>query len=344
MLNFNNFIKSYGIIYCLTNNINGKKYFGQTTRENIEDYLEKVHNKIAMNGLGFYLHRAIRKYGWDNFNKEVICECGNALSLNLMEDLCIRVFDTINSSRGYNLKYGGSHGKHIQETLEKMSKASKERWEDPEMRKKMINRMKNIEKTNEWCERISETLKTLYQNPKNHPNYRHDLDYITKEYLYHHHHELRKTLNQIAKENDCCPKLIKNRMKENNIEYIKHSYNYYDIEKVIKIFDDLGLILLEKEYINSKTSMKYQCKKCSRVGKKNLSSALKGTKCSSCSKIKYNFTKEYLKNQYLNLKKSPYQIAKENNCSLPTIRNYLKKFNIPIRNLLEAIKLRQLKE
>ncbi|KKM97843.1 hypothetical protein LCGC14_1163990 [marine sediment metagenome] len=107
-----------GVIYCLTNEINGKQYFGQTTA-NIKQYLED-HKKAAENGLERVIYRAIRKYGWNSFKKEVICECGDNLSLSLMEDFCINVFDSL-APNGYNLRGGGHHGKLSEETLKKMS-------------------------------------------------------------------------------------------------------------------------------------------------------------------------------------------------------------------------------
>ncbi len=57
----------YGTIYCLANE---KQYFGQTIK-NIKNYLRK-HKKAAENGSERIIHRAIRKYGWDNFKKEVV--------------------------------------------------------------------------------------------------------------------------------------------------------------------------------------------------------------------------------------------------------------------------------
>jgi len=46
--------------------------------------------------------------------------------------------------------------------------------------------------------------------------------------------------------------------------------------------------------------------------------------------------KNWLENQYINLKKSSIQIAKEQNVSKPTILRRLEKYNIPKRTLSEA--------
>ena len=55
-------------VYIHTNNINGKKYVGITSRD----------VKLRwQNGLGYkkcYFANAIQKYGWDNFSHEIVYE------------------------------------------------------------------------------------------------------------------------------------------------------------------------------------------------------------------------------------------------------------------------------
>ena len=107
-------IENYGIIYCFTNKINRMQYFGQTV--NLKNRFKHHKN----NKKNTYIHNAIKKYGWDNFDKKVICKCGDKLSLGLMEDFCIQVFNIL-APNGYNLKRGGIHGKISEETKLKMS-------------------------------------------------------------------------------------------------------------------------------------------------------------------------------------------------------------------------------
>ncbi len=115
----------YGTIYCLTNLVNNKQYFGQTTGDiNRRFYSHKNEGKGIKRKFRQIIHRAIKKYGWNNFKGEVVCTCENKLTLNLMEDLCIRMFKSI-TPYGYNLKYGGSFGKHSDETKRKISETCK---------------------------------------------------------------------------------------------------------------------------------------------------------------------------------------------------------------------------
>ena len=115
-----NNIKIYGVIYKITNIVNGKIYIGQTTRENGFDDrykggLEKTtHNK--------HLKRAIKKYGIENFN---ICKTFDIAfskeELDIKEDCWISIYNSMNPKYGYNKQTGGSHGKPNSETRNKIS-------------------------------------------------------------------------------------------------------------------------------------------------------------------------------------------------------------------------------
>lgn len=87
-------------VYCLTNIINGKKYIG-ITRQNLE--------KRWRNGRGYKkttrIAMAIKKYGWENFKKEVLYENVDNKTASDKEIYYINLYDTINS--GYNVQSGG---------------------------------------------------------------------------------------------------------------------------------------------------------------------------------------------------------------------------------------------
>lgn len=101
----------YGRIYLLTNLVNGKRYVGQTTYS-LRVRLQRHFNVAYHPGKrDFYLCRALRKYGKENFEISLLCSCGNKAELDLMEDLYIAIYGTMNSSIGYNRKRGGANGK-----------------------------------------------------------------------------------------------------------------------------------------------------------------------------------------------------------------------------------------
>ena len=88
-----------GIIYKITNKVNGKSYIGQT-RYTIEfRWRQHQHKKDNT-----YFHNAIHKYGIENFNIEILEEC-DIKDLNSREIFYIAKYDTFKN--GYNLTIGG---------------------------------------------------------------------------------------------------------------------------------------------------------------------------------------------------------------------------------------------
>ena len=94
-----------GIIYKITNKVNGKSYIGQT-RYTIE-FRWKQHQHKKDNT---YFHNAIKKYGIENFSIEILEEC-NIEDLNSREIYYIAKYDTFNN--GYNLTIGGDGNRRL---------------------------------------------------------------------------------------------------------------------------------------------------------------------------------------------------------------------------------------
>lgn len=93
------------VIYKITNLVNGKIYIGQTI-QTLEKRL-KQHFKPS-NGCTI-LREAIKKYGRENFTIEQICTVFKRISLDEVEKLCIKQFNSI-SPNGYNIVDGGNKG------------------------------------------------------------------------------------------------------------------------------------------------------------------------------------------------------------------------------------------
>lgn len=109
----------YNETYCVyvhINKINGKKYVGQTVKGN------KPWRRWD-NGNGYvnckYFYHAIKKYGWDNFEHEVIANNLTAEEADNFERLLIVKLDTMNPDKGYNLEPGGTKNKTLSENTRK---------------------------------------------------------------------------------------------------------------------------------------------------------------------------------------------------------------------------------
>lgn len=98
-----------GYIYCFTNLINNKKYIGQTINNDNARYSAHISNSNNSNSQEYdsLLHRAIRKYGIENFQYEILAkEIEDIEILNLLEIYYIKSFKT-QAPDGYNLDEGG---------------------------------------------------------------------------------------------------------------------------------------------------------------------------------------------------------------------------------------------
>ena len=108
-------------IYCYRNTINGKRYVGQATdlARRKKEHFTRAHNNFVSNTeYDSLIHRAFRKYGYENFEYMVLEEC-LVCELDEKEKYWIDFYHTM--TEGYNLSLGGSE-KHFcklsQDTLD----------------------------------------------------------------------------------------------------------------------------------------------------------------------------------------------------------------------------------
>jgi hypothetical protein len=108
------------VVYSLTNKVNGKKYIGQTTNYSRRMLGHKKETHCVV------LHRAIQKYGWENFDKEVLVETDkenvDELERRLIKEHKSRI------PNGYNIRAGGeANSEHHPSSVHKMKKAQPHR-------------------------------------------------------------------------------------------------------------------------------------------------------------------------------------------------------------------------
>jgi hypothetical protein len=85
-----------GVIYLTTNKLNGKKYIGVDSNNN-KNYF----------GSGKIIRLSLKKYGTENFTKEILEESDDIKYLFEREKFFIEKYDAINSNEYYNLAEGG---------------------------------------------------------------------------------------------------------------------------------------------------------------------------------------------------------------------------------------------
>jgi hypothetical protein len=87
------------LIYKTTNLINGKVYVGR-----------QVHDNPNYIGSGKIIRRAIKKYGINNFKKEILEYCFSISHLNDREKYWIVALNSTDKTIGYNIMLGGQGG------------------------------------------------------------------------------------------------------------------------------------------------------------------------------------------------------------------------------------------
>lgn len=117
-------MENYYILYETTNLINGKKYRGIHKTSNLEDgYL----------GSGLALEKSVKKYGKQNFKREILEFCSSYEEL--LEKEKVYVDDEwVRDKSNYNLKTGGqSAGILSEESKKKISETLKRKYDSGEI-------------------------------------------------------------------------------------------------------------------------------------------------------------------------------------------------------------------
>ena len=153
--------------------LNNKFYIGQHQTDNIDD------NYF---GSGYAIKRAIKKYGKENFKKEILAFANSQEELNELENSILN--NHYQDDDCYNLIAGGNHPGCSEETRQKMSEIAKNRivsektkrihseqskkmWKNPEHKQKMSQMMKQRYQNIEERKKTGELSKEFY---KNHPD------------------------------------------------------------------------------------------------------------------------------------------------------------------------------
>ena len=95
----------YGYIYRITNKLDGRIYIGLRS-------LPKEDPNYW--GSGVHIQRAIKKYGLENFSRDILEWCETREQLNEREVYWIKRLDARNPAVGYNIVAGGTGGNTYQ--------------------------------------------------------------------------------------------------------------------------------------------------------------------------------------------------------------------------------------
>ena len=212
-------LEVYGIIYKITNKINGKVYIGQTVNNKgfkgrydrggstLAEKCYMYHIKNKENGYYYnsFLLNAFNKYGVENFEvNDMLDVAFSKEELDIKEKSWILIYNSV--SNGYNLNYGGGNGKVSESTREKFRTLNAGK-NNPRYGIKVSEETKSKMRKNHWS-------KTGVYKPNNLSG--------KDSYMYgkHHSEETKKKISEANKgkivSEETKNKLRKNRMGKNN--------------------------------------------------------------------------------------------------------------------------------
>lgn len=149
-------------IYTITNLINYKVYVGQTSNPKHRWASHKY--EANRNVLQYTLYKALRKYGFDVFQFNLIEICKTQEEADSAEKYWIEQFDSRNNQMGYNLSVGGSVSSgwhHSEETKQKLREMFSGRGPaytmTDEIRNKMSESQKGHQVSDETIQKISQS-------------------------------------------------------------------------------------------------------------------------------------------------------------------------------------------
>jgi group I intron endonuclease len=212
-------------LYRITDIVNNKIYIGQsnkkTERWRQHKYFARQDEPIQ------YIHRAMKKYGVDNFIYEVIATCKTQEDADCLEIELIKQYDSQNKECGYNVARGGDHAwnaglpKDQQPMYGKLhSEESKRKISESNMGKEMPPH------TDEWKENMSKIMtdrKIIW------------VDKIVKTRIandsYHHSDETKKKMSVSQKGNQAGEKHPRAKLMYIQVELIRKEYATVKITK-----------------------------------------------------------------------------------------------------------------
>lgn len=188
-------------IYKITNNINGKVYIGQTIGTIEKRFNE--HKRDAIKGCQYSLHRAMRKYGIDNFSVEEIEQCLTE-ALDDREQYWISFYDSY--YQGYNMTIGGSAFRKPP-----LSEEKKQRILDL-----YINTNDSIKDISKEVDVSAFTVsKVLHENNIDvHKKPMYDYSKLAKAYL-----EIQN-VNEVGRKYKCTNSIVQRACRQNNVEIL----------------------------------------------------------------------------------------------------------------------------
>lgn len=183
-------VPSIFTIYCHIHIESGRRYVGLTKRTILQRWNDHCYAAKSSKNGRWHFPNAIRLYGKDAFDHEVLEVCNTLEEANIAEVKWIDFYNTRDPKSGFNLSKGGDHVPHpirknpwddpefrikmiaaintsMQNpmTLQHKAEASKKMWSDPNFQAKHSAVMAQVMNTSEFKTSLSEAMKRVAATP-----------------------------------------------------------------------------------------------------------------------------------------------------------------------------------
>lgn len=140
------------LIYKVVNKCNDKIYIGQTVNtipiRRTQHFHEAKYSRTE-----YVFHKALKKYGEENFKWEVVCKCRNNKVSDFLEEFFINRFNSFyGNGKGYNMTNGGrgfTGRHHSKETKKILKEKNSGRTQTQETKEKISEGLKKVYKSGE---------------------------------------------------------------------------------------------------------------------------------------------------------------------------------------------------
>lgn len=248
-------------IYKITNKINGKIYIGQS--KNI--YSRWKRHIYYAKQCKYPIQKAIIKYGKENFEFAIICECEEE-ELNEKEMYYIKLFNSDDRKIGYNLTIGGNTFSYTGKSRNYKAKLSdsqvydiRKRYGNRENKYEIYEDYKDIISFNTFCDIwVGKTYRNILLDVYSEDNKKfHKNDRRNKEYKFLTPKEEILNIRQVRNEGRLSRKeayLLFQYINKNTFNDIWYDKTYKNIQPVIKNNHIKYTKKIDQDGVNNPTS------------------------------------------------------------------------------------------
>lgn len=294
-------ISQYGYIYEIVNNINGKTYIGQRL-------LKKDKSWEDYYGSGVLIKNAIKKYGKENFTKNLICYCDSREQLDNTETQVI-INEKAKGKAEYNLTAYHAGG----DTFNKLSKDK-----SVEVKLKISEGMKSSKKLKKYYKKLK-TKNALFYSSIYKEN---------KSEIFRLYNSNKYTIDELAKQFNIPVNRLRLFLKNDNIKLNNRR------EKGHFVSEETKLKISMSYYENKACKIDYQnCKNCKKIFVVKANSRKKVYCSRNCykesKKVKKIEDNEMFIKKYIHEKLSLSQLESYFNVKQRTIYSKISELGLP---------------